>query len=444
MQSDVKAIGTASPASDGFRSVTTAIIIFLLCALPAIGYGLTQDLMAYENGQPYDAGSYMKMASDAAQHQVMSADKPFVYRIMLPYLVGRFFDGDLMHGFLVFNLIAGALIVLVLYPLLRMFTTNAIAIAVVLVTFVVNPNAPFRFSFFYPAFTDSPALLFILLILFIGIRFPTITVARTATLTILTGVGVLCREIVLLAPLAMLLAGVYRWLVDRKAFPLRLMLAHAGVPVVIGLGTIYITHLLVEPVGDYTFLGHATGVLLRNVTSPSIYVLSVFTAYGPLILVLAIEWRAVVETIKARPELAAFALLLAPIAAIGGYHTDRFLYWAFPAVLPLQVVTVDRLMKSAGGVYRTVLIASIVVSQVLAFRVFGSIPNAGFDALGYPGRAQYILFAPYGNEANFAQTFASFMGLRSRAILSAEYCVLIGWVFLLTWRWRGRVFKGEA
>src|SRR5262245_1928240 len=76
-------------------------IALLVCALAALIYGYSQDLIAYGDGYPYDASAYMKMAKEVSLGQDVAAEKPFVYRIALPYLVGTLFAGRLLDGFLI-------------------------------------------------------------------------------------------------------------------------------------------------------------------------------------------------------------------------------------------------------------------------------------------------------------------------------------------------------
>ncbi len=428
-------IAAAEPAS---RSVLVeAAVTLLVCALVAAAYGLTQDRIAYGDGYPYDAASYMQMAKEVTANQVMAAEKPFVYRVGLPYLVGRFFAADPLDGFRLLNLAFGAATLCVLYALLRYFTTNRTVIAAVLLVFVANPNGPFRFAYFYPALTDGPALLVILSILYINMRWDRPSLAKALATSALTLAGVLFREIVLIAPCALLCAACFN-----RAFggrenreDCRHAIPFSIAPVATGLLGIYLSHKLVQPIGTYTFLNHATSALSRNISNPSIYVLSVFTSYGPLMLLMIIQWRTVFwEGLRDRPERAAFLGLILIIAVIGGYHTDRFMYWAFPVIVPLQALAIERLFRLRASVYSAALIGSIVVTQLLAYRALGTLPNADFDALSDPGHPPWMIFAPYGDGINFAQIYAAYMGFRSRMILSAEYVALAGWICFLWWR----------
>ena len=186
-------------------------MLLLICCLVAAAYALTQDRIQYGDGYPYDASYYMSMAKRVSQAEPIAAPKPFVYRVGLPYLVGTIFPNDIIDGFCYINLIFGALTLFLLYFYLSSFTKSAVVILIVLLLFVTNPFAPFRLAPFYPAYTDPPALFVMLSIFCAYQKWPGFSLAKILTITLLSFVGVLFREMVLMAPLSLLCASV-SWL----------------------------------------------------------------------------------------------------------------------------------------------------------------------------------------------------------------------------------------
>src|ERR1700730_16740336 len=258
--------------------------VLLVCGLVAAVYGFTQDRIADGDGYPYDASSYMQMAKEVSGNRAIAAEKPFVYRIALPYLVGIFFPDRLLDGFRVLNLTFGAITLCILYAFLRRFTANNAVILAVSLVFVANPNGPFRFTYFSRAMTDTPPLLIMLSILYINTRWQRACWPKALTMSALSLLGVLFREIVLITPVALACAAFFACGTAKgeKREPCRYFIPLSIAPVAAGLVGLYLTHAWVQSPGEYTFFDHLLSSLNRNLRAPTIYFLSVFTSYGPL------------------------------------------------------------------------------------------------------------------------------------------------------------------
>jgi hypothetical protein len=374
------------------------------------------------------------MAGQVARHEPMSADKPFIFRVALPWLVGTLFPHDLLDGFRTLNVATGVLTLGVLSLFLTRFATGT-AVAIVLFLFVANPNGPLRFSHFYPGLTDAPALLCILLIFFVHQQWPRSSLGKIATVSVLTLVGVTFREITVTAPVALwggaaLAAGIRG---DGVWPRLRALLSPWLVPIAAGVAGIVITHVSVTANGDYAFITKSLASVRHNQSHPLMLPLALFTAYGPCLILLGPYWPAVWAKLTEHREFSVYLMLITALALVGGTHTDRFVYWSFPVVLPLLSVAIGSLIGERRSVYLVALIGSIVVSQILAFRIFGAFPNGDFDAVTSSGHPSLWLFGPYGDNANFAQMYAAYMDGSSRLILLSEYVGLIGWILTLHW-----------
>jgi len=424
-------------------------MVLIFCSLVAAAYGLTQDRIIFGHGYPYDGISYMAMAKEVSRGEVISESKPFVYRLGLPYLVGSFFPNNLIDGFWYINLLFGALTLLLLCIFLSSFTRSTGAIFAVLLLFVMNPLGPLRVTHFEPAWTDWPALFTVLLILYVSLRWPGSGLAKISAITVLSFIGVLFREMVLIAPLSLLCASVVNlrqaakmeWAASKHAVLL------CAVPVAVALIGIFLTHFWVQPleepfpylnnlsdrpVGDYSFLRAGLNATIHNLFRPQRFVLAIFISYGPVISLLLVQWKtAFLEPLRRRPELAAFLAFDLVLSIVGGGTQDRFLFWAFPVVLPLLAIAIDQVFKLRPSIAAAALMASLLVAQILAFRAFAPIPNTALNAYENVGSPSFLIFAPYGPNTNWAQTWAATMGFQSSFLLLSEYILFLAWVYFL-------------
>jgi hypothetical protein len=416
-----------------------AAIVLSLCLLAAACYGLTQELIAYGDGHPYDAKQYIRMAAEVARNETISAEAPFVYRVGLPWLVGQLFPHDLLQGFRFLNLGFAVLTLLVLYAFLLQFTRSTLVLVIALLLFVANPLGPFRLTHLYPGLTDAPALFLMLVMLLIHQVWPQPGVPKMLALVGLSLTGALVREITLVSPLAILVATCTTsqiWL--RKNWPscVRPILLSV-VPVAIGaLGILY-ARLAVVPDGEFPIglLDNAK----RNFHNPSLVLLSAFVSFGPIVALLVVQPRTVWDFLRYRIDLLTYLIVIGALSLFGGTTTDRLMYWTFPAVLPLLAVSIERALKIRRTTYALMLVISLAVAQTLAFRAFSTLPTAPFDPiapfedLSKQQNPSLLLFAPYGN-ASFAHMSTGFMNRRPRIILLGEYLALLAWICFLWWR----------
>lgn len=410
-----------------------AMMVLMLCV--ALLYVCTQDVVTFSNGHPYDAQAYFQMANQVAMGEAMSTDKPFVFRVALPYLAGKLYPHEILLGFKTMNLVFGVLTLGMLVSLLTTCMRNRLAILFVCLLWVTNPHAPFRFVPFFPVFTDSPALFFMVALLFLHRTMQSQSLAKVALLSVLTFMGVLFREIVLVATLSVACAemvGSNGVSAAFKHLKISWRALLSMLPVVAGIVGILFTHRMVLEAGTYTFAATIFEILNHHAQNPQIMVLAFFMAYGPIVFLMFVgPKQSPMHTLIQRPELFAYLLFMLVLVLIGGYHTDRFWYWTFPVILPLIGQAVERLVAVHTWRQLAPLVVLTLVAQGLAFRVFGSIPDSVFDAIANPGKPQWWILAPYGEGSNFAQLNASFMGAPSSWTVLAEYVVVVALMYIL-------------
>lgn len=417
------------------RSATKVKMLLALSLMLAIAaaYVSTQDQIMLGDGRPWDAAFYYDMAKQVAADDKISTIKPFVFRLALPYLVGKIFPNDIMLGFKVINLTFGVLTLGLLFTLLTTVTRNWSVISLMCLLWILNPKAPFRLIPFYPALTDPPALFFMAAILLIQHKIPSHSFGKLFLVGILTFIGVLFREIVLVASLSIAYAEWIR--LKRTGDALTISDFFSMLPIAMGLLGIVLTHrmVLVSEVSGYTYtyFGAAMEMIRFNLKHPQVFILAFIMAYGPIITVILVApWQPVKNLLKQRPELQAFIFLVMVLALIGGHHTDRFWYWGFPVILLLIALSLDKLATIYPGYPLMPLIVSVIIAQGLAFRIFGLIPNA----IANPDDSvtpQLWVFAPYGSGINHSHMYAAFMGIHSCWMVLAEYFIFTVWILIL-------------
>jgi hypothetical protein len=416
-----------------------AAIVLSICSLAAVCYGLTQELIAFGDGHPFDAKHYIRMAQEVARNEAISTETPFVYRVGLPWLVGQLFPHDPLDGFRFLNLGFAVLTLLVLYALLLQFTRDTLVLLIVMLLFVANPLGPFRLTHLYPGLTDPPALFLMLVMLFIHQIWPRSGVLKMLLLAGLSFAGALVREVTLVSPLAILVATCATsqiWLPKSWPSCVRPILLSV-VPVAVGaLGLLY-ARLAVVP--DGAFPMSLLDVAKHHFHNPSLILLSAFTSFGPVVALLIVQPRAVWDFLRYRIDLLTYLIIIGALSLIGATTPDRLMYWAFPVVLPLLAVSIERAIQIRRTAYALILAISLAGAQILAFRAFGTLPTAPFDPvapfedLSKQKNPSLLLFAPYGN-TSFAHITTGFMNYRPRIILLGEYLALLAWICFLWWR----------
>lgn len=328
----------------------------LLCVVVTLVGQQVQRPISLNEGRGWDGQSYYTVAEHLAQGRQPLAPAPFVYRLGTPALVAAFYPHDLQRGFARVNLV-GSLVAALLLVLWLPLHLAQWRVRVALVTlFLVTWHAPLRFLQFYPTYVD-PWLFALLLAGLIALRRATTnpTVGAATSVTAIATVGVLFREVVLLVPLA--------WLIAR---PSRRAAVALGLGVALFLGI----RLVVEPTGHYSFLRAAASAGYGK--SLLGFVHSWFIAYGPMLVIPMVFWREALTFLRAHRDLAAFLLGIAVLSWIGGTDTERIAFWGMPVVYVLVgrvLETHPRLLQPSLG------LLGLSLAQLVSARVFWTLPD---------------------------------------------------------------------
>ncbi len=395
----------------------------LAAALAAAGHALVQEPVTLQGGHPYDAETYYAMAERAAAGGSAAATAPFAYRVALPYLAGTLFPRDIDFGFKLLNLLFALLTAAVFYLFLRSFRLRPETSLLLLLCLVCMPQAPFRFAHYLPAYTDPPALFFVLLFLYLARAPFRLNLPRSAAIAALAVVGVLFREIALCGILAFAFARCaelrggppFLFVRSRRLAGLCLL------PMAAAVGTVALLHGLVDGAGAYRYSETMLGVLGRHLGNPDAFALAWLMSFGAIPLLLLLLSGPLRGFLAEHQFVAVFLAGGALLALFGGYHTDRIAFWSYPAVLLLFGVLLERRpLGTAPAGFKLALFVPLIAVQALAWRVWLPIPDDPDGELLDPGMPPVMLFSAFG-DATLGHTYASFLPAPARLVLLGQY-----------------------
>jgi len=344
-----------------------------VAAVFALWAGLAQ---APTSSVTWDAVQYYLVASQLAAGQVPAAEAPYVYRLGLPWLVAQFWPADPARGFFLINLGCGLAIAALLSLWLRHGVERWPVRLALVGLFAAAWHGPIRYVHFNGGYVDPPFLVLVLVgLLMLQAMRHAARPSQVAAFTALVAVGALIRETMLMLPAAAMLLGNPLQAPLAVGDALRRMRWFFLVPIAAGVVVIAITHAVVVADTTRSFFAAALQWIRKPPTS---YLLAWFTAYGPMLALLAFDWRQVVADLRERQHLAGFLLLCAVLAYFGGSDTERFVFWAMPVVYLL----LGRSFERHRHLFRSVMLgAGLVVAQAISARIFWTIPDPRLDAV---------------------------------------------------------------
>lgn len=407
------------------RSAWTPLI---LCVVLALTYTFTQERIEYEQGRPYDSAVYYQMANQVADGEPIATFKPFVYRLAVPFLVGKFFPEDVMHGYDVVGLVFGVLLVLCLFLLLRAYGLSRSMAGWLLALYIANPYSPFRYVPFLPVNVEPATFAFLLASFWVFKANPVLNAKTTALLVVLGCLGALVREVVLVVPLTFLGAHILRCMTSGEARLASKQTVYRVVILSCTIASLVATRYLVaDAMGGYETISHMQASFARNRQFPEIILLCALTAIGPLLFVLlgSMGNRSLWRFLGKNLELPIFLVGMAFLSATAGNHTDRFVFWLLPGCLPILGWALhEGWLGLQTKRAKLLFYGPLLAAQLLVYRAFVSFPKTDHETLSQPGEATLPLFMNYGEGANLGQVTVAFMTRPNRIPLLIEFAIL--------------------
>ncbi len=467
----------SGPAKSGPSVIIRTVFAALVCVALIFFYARTQERTQDRKGYPSDGASYFAQSKLVEAERPIKNWAPFVYRMGAPYMVGRWYPvatkwmhenapgvipklqavgpiaaqtlepDDMLAGYTWLGFLSGWMTVLLLYGIFRRYGLSRPIAMVLLAVYIANPNSPFRFSPFFPAFSDPFAFVFFFALYWIYKWRENLGPARTLLLCLVGFTGAFVREIVVVVPLAFLGAFFLRFLLTAKAErPRALGFVWYLLPVVVTSMGVYITRQIVEPLPvprPYSLWGHAKMIWEVNLKQPEVILLCLFTSLGLFTtwVLAGLTTSPLRAFLRRNLELVVFLPGMLVLALIGGFHTDRFVFWALPMMLVLAGFLLQEGLALPKSVpLKVVFLGILLVAQILIYRAWLPIPDLEFKYFLRPGEAEHHVLAPYGENANYGQMVSAAMGRGPRLTLLTQFGVLtlILWGILGLDRWRNK------
>ncbi len=372
--------GTDAAPSVSARVREFACVLLLV----AIAGTWAHHTQAYRLNRLWDADEYYKLTEQLAAHTTVTAEAPYAFRVLTPWIVARCCASDITGGFLAVNVIAGVLTALLLVIWLRRFVDDWRIRVAVVAAYAFEWHAPVRYVYYNPVYTDPLFIAALLLgMIFVDRAARSSRWIDISALTLITLLGTLAREVMLLVPVCALFHPALGRGRERAIASLRLLgpLAAAFVALVFArYGT--------ATRGDYSFASAA----LYHLTHKPVFsaLLAWFLTFGTAIVVIVFDWRDAGRFLARNAHLGVFLAACAVLAYFGGHDTERYLIWSMPVVYGLLARAIWRNRAVLDSAW---LIATLGWAQAISARVFWAIPNpearvASLDEL--PGRASKL------------------------------------------------------
>ncbi len=409
---------TIAPLTDRSGRRWEVIAVAVAFVLVNLATAATQPTFPFDDRAGWEGLNYLSIARQtAAGHFPITDEAPTVYRLGAPVLAGlldRFTGWDLLTCFQLVNGTANVLTVALLVAWLRLFLGDwRVRVALVL-AFLLQWDTPVRWLYFFPPHTDPWMWTFVLAGLIAVERCRARpTPGRIALVAALAVVGVCFREIVLIVGLVLPFTGNplrpgppgERWRVLWPRF----------VPLAAGLLTMAALRLAVRREGTYDFAWTAVHYLF---TKPwPAYVVSWFSAFGPILWLAILRARRAGRFLAERQHLAVYLAAFAALAYMGGSDTERFLYWAMPVVY----VLIGRTLEDRTDPWPRSLLVGLAGMQLIAGRAvfWPAIPIHSELARHAPP-----LLTPFGRDIPFNDLFSDSAPHLQTFFLFLEYLAL--------------------
>lgn len=400
------------------------VLVFLI-AMAAVYFGFTQAPISIGDGHPHDAQAYYTMAEQVAAGEPVSTLRPFAYRIALPFLVGTFFPHDLDFGFALLNLTFAVATAVVFFFFLRSCQLGAHSGLLLVLAFVCASHSPFRFVHFIPAYTDPPALFFIVLLLYLGRVVSRIDLRWGLIVTALSVVGVLFREIALCGLLVFIFSQCFQL---RRTPPFLLVrswraIGLCALPLSASVVILALVHVLVDGTGAYSYSGQMRGVISGLVAQPDLFLLAWLTSFGVIPFLLLYAWRSLTQFLSENQDITVFLGGCVLLALFTGFHTDRIVFWSFPAVLLLFGVLLEQHPLRFASVWQKLAFyVPLLAVQALAWRVWLPIPDDPRSEVFDPGAPPVLLLSAFG-DVTLGHVYAYTLPAASRLTLLGQFAL---------------------
>lgn len=406
----------------------------------------SQPRISCNDGKGWDGVTYYNMATQFQQGSPkIAGDVPFVKRLGTPYLVSKYADytgKDILTSARDVNL-AGAAIVLFLLALwLRRFLSKAWIRISLCILYLLAWHGPLRFLFYYPFISDVWGVAWLIASLLLmdmtkkkWLYTGTISPVLIGLLSLSIFIGIFFREsnaflalaaLFIINPFSAFKAGgnifqptqYLQFISDsiRNYFNKKNILIF--LPLVLAIAATYVGGQLIvnTNVEGYSYIK----TMMQWFYEKSIpeFILAIFIAYGPLVVLVPFYFKFYKSLLIQRQELTVLLLLALLFGYIGGSDSERIVYMSsFPIVFILIGICMEQIGRSKAAWWLAVL----CLLQLLAYRVAWFIPDCVAPTLKKP----LPFFTLMGQNFEYTLLYSGFGNYALNTILFIQYVFLL-------------------
>ena len=400
----------------------TAVILGCFVAISLIT-AIWQPRTSLNEGRGWDGEHYYEIAELIQSGSPIKGPAPYVRRPGVPAVVAWLTPPDaLLEGFLLVNLAAVTLLVILLGVWLSLWVERPWIRVAVNVAFQAHWLGPVRHIWFYPTFVDPPAMLLSLIFLLVYFGWSGRAEGRALLLGVIAFVSVTVRENLLSLPLALFAVDIDTlW---QRGTPLRLghqvkkIADTALVPFSAGACGLAFVHYVTESTTPWSYLVVVASELARQ--SPSMWLNAGLSMYGPLLFLPVITLRSSGRFLWQQPILGVWLLAGLVLSYVGGYDTERFFAWLFPVILVLIARSMQKLEQSLKS---PLVWVPLLVNQLFALRLFWPTP----DKMPCPTPPSVVWLTRAGECVSQAQLLTAWQspGERSTTLMQFAACFAV-------------------
>ena len=388
-------------------AVEYARAIVLVLALQSIAW-VSQERIVANGGRGFDGTTYHAIAEQIADGRRPAGESRFVRRIGTPFLAAHLAPDNLILGYQLINGIASFFSALLLVAWLRRCVGNAWIRLALLAAYATHWLQLVRFTSFYAVIADPLAQL----LCFAGLlaiqsyeRRPSSW--KVIAVSLIAGLGVCVREVVLLVPVSFFFARdiTRRFRGDGVRLARIIAIPRAGqfVPLACAVAALVAVGMYVVAT-DPGFSSSRHLLERARGRNPIAYVSGWFTAFGPALCLLAFDWRKTLRVLARHPWMAMYLAGVALLGWAGSLESERHaLYWASPIVLALIGQSIHR---HRAWLVRSKAMALLIAGQLIVHRVFWAIPQPA-ERQGLRDLTMFL--TPVGSDVTYLDLFPDYM-----------------------------------
>jgi hypothetical protein len=423
-----------------------AVIFFIICFVYK-----GQQRISLNGGRGWDGINYYSLTEQIQQGaKPIVGEFPFTKRLGTPFLTAQFsklLGTDIMDSALYVNLLGSFITVILLLFWLKIFIPEFWIRSLLCFLFMMVWYVLIRYSFYYPLTSDAWGAPWFIggLILLEEIRksysngnYKSFLIYLLIYALVIT-TGNLFREsnaLLSLLPLfiinpiknirissdSMTISNGINYL--RKTS--KLYFSRFTILLFFPAVFLKLTNLAVDKFivtshsNDYSYL--TTAIFWLYTKSLPEYILAIFIAFGPLILLAPFYFKKYRMVFWEREELLVVLILALMLGLIGGSDSERILFMAgFPVVFMIMGISILSIYNSSQRWWLYILF----LLQSVSYRFFWTLPDLGTEKL----HSQVPFFSIPSNNFPYLDLYSRFGDYKVHAILFAEYLLLL----IITW-----------